>query len=172
MRYEYQCPIESCGATKEVDHSMKKNPRVKCPQCGERMKRQIFAPRFVLKGPISDWPSKRVKWNGEQTQKNKDAERRMRMNRDPIPQQYAVVDADEFDAWNQAQGGKGIDENLLVSATEAEKEQAKQVKSSKEVAKTPKVKGKRYKDNEHGPTGRVRTKAGKPKDRKKLITQT
>lgn len=168
--YGYLCTNEECLEEKDVFHGMSKRPRPKCSVCGSRMKKKGFAPgetvHFILKGPLSDYPSKVNKWNREQTQKNKEAEVRMRKNRDPIGQQYAVVDADAYDAWVKDRGGVGIDQESLVDATKGAEEL---MKGHDETGKkSPKVKNVSYGENEHGPLGHVKTAAGKSGVRKKL----
>lgn len=51
--YDYKC---KCGAVREVLHSITKNPRIKCWECGKTMKRQIgrgLPPK--VKGALSNY---------------------------------------------------------------------------------------------------------------------
>ena len=49
ITYEYQCP--ACGADQAVKHSIKDEPQVACPQCGQPMKRSLSGgDSFQVKG--------------------------------------------------------------------------------------------------------------------------
>jgi len=45
--YDYSCP--SCGAEKEVQHSMSEIGRIEiaCDQCGKQMKKMLSAPTLI-----------------------------------------------------------------------------------------------------------------------------
>ena len=77
MRYQYQC--EKCELTFDLDFAMGKAPKTAKCECGEQAQRYYGGVSFILKG--GGWPSKNLKFNADQTQKNKDAGKRMEKNR-------------------------------------------------------------------------------------------
>jgi putative FmdB family regulatory protein len=46
MRYIYKCP--KCKKEHEVEHSMKDEPEIKCPDCGSICERVIFGGTGVI----------------------------------------------------------------------------------------------------------------------------
>jgi len=77
MLYEYFC--EKCDKVFDHDFKMGEAPETAPCKCGKQAARYYGKVGFILKG--GGWPSKKSKFNAEQTRKNKDAGRRMHKNR-------------------------------------------------------------------------------------------
>ena len=69
--YEYKC--QECEQIEEIRHSIHKNPRYKCSNCGAKMERQIVLGSYVItqgiKGSVEDHKE------SEYAKKTKDPER-------------------------------------------------------------------------------------------------
>jgi putative FmdB family regulatory protein len=95
--YDYKC--KKCESLKEVSHSMKENPEVRCA-CGETMERVISGGLgFVLKG--DGWAGKNIKQKNDQLQKRKEAGKRMALNYD-IPQIVPNYNGEVCKSWDEA----------------------------------------------------------------------
>lgn len=72
--YDYQCP--ECEQIEEIQHSIHKNPKIKCSNCNTKMERQISLGSYVIttgiKGSLEDHKK------SEHTKKVKDPERAVR----------------------------------------------------------------------------------------------
>lgn len=59
--YSFVCP--NCGLTKEISlHIQSRNKKQICKKCGERMRRKLSAPAFLLKGSgwyVTDYKDKK-----------------------------------------------------------------------------------------------------------------
>ena len=81
MLYEYHC--RKCGKSSDLPFPMgKAQPTVQCPACKGVASRTYGGASFILKG--GGWPSKKLKFNAEQTRKNTEAGQRMRGNKPPV----------------------------------------------------------------------------------------
>lgn len=47
MLYDYFC--QKCGFEKQIKHSMKESPKIKCNKCNMIMERKIFASAVIFK---------------------------------------------------------------------------------------------------------------------------
>jgi len=124
--YPYQC---ECGAAKDVVHSIRKTPRIMC-ECGAVMVRGISSSvNFILNGPWSDYPSKCRRMNREMKHRNREAEKRMRKNRDPIKSGgYLCLEGSDFESVAKEQGFETVSKQDHKRMLE---DQAKQAKSKK-----------------------------------------
>lgn len=72
--YDYKCP--ECDQIEEIKHSIHKNPKYKCSNCGTKMERQISMGSYVItngiKGSLEDHKE------SEHHKKVKDPERAVR----------------------------------------------------------------------------------------------
>lgn len=80
MIFQYWC--EDCNGIVEESYPIgKAKKEVACPQCGKTCERYYGEMTFILGGPAGQWPSKRMKFNKEMTDKNTAAGERMRSER-------------------------------------------------------------------------------------------
>jgi putative FmdB family regulatory protein len=129
--YDYRC--KNCDYEKQVSHSMKESPEIKCEECDHLMFKMVPKKiNFVLAG--TNWSGKNAKEKSFRMKRRQEMGKRMASSHD-IPQIQPNYKGEICESWDQAKKlakDDGVDVNRYEKQVENLKKQEVETKIKKE----------------------------------------